>query len=201
MGPVYPAAMKPTLTILALLACACSATLPAAAQQLDMRPGLWELNNKVSSADPQIQSAMSEMQKQLANMSPQQRQSLQQLMDRNGLQFKLGDGGAIQSTVCMTREMIERKQFPVQQGECTQNVTPLAGKRFRLAFSCTRPRASGTGEIGMDGDSAYRGRVSITSAERSGTVDMDVNGRWLGADCGAVKAMGTRHSRESGKPY
>lgn len=182
--------MKPTLTMVALLAGAAFSTGALAASTLHMKPGLWELNNRVSSSDPQIQSAMSEMQKQVANMSPQQRESLQQLMDRNGVQLQLGDGSTIRSSVCMTREIIDRKTFPVQGGECSQNVTPLSGNRFKVAFSCTKPRARGEGEIGMDGDTGYRGRVKITSDERSGTVDMDVTGRWVGADCGAVKPMG-----------
>jgi len=184
--------MKRTLTMFALLACA-GAALPSAAgaaQTLNMKPGLWELNNRVSSSDPQIQSAMSEMQKHLANMSPEQRQSLQQMMNRNGVQLQLGEGGNIHSSVCMTREMIDRKTFPVQGGECSQNVTPLSGNRFKVAFSCTKPRARGEGEISMESDTSYRGRVQITSEERSGTVDMDVTGRWVGADCGGVKPMG-----------
>jgi len=190
MSTVYACAMKSTLTMVALLAGAAFSSGAVAAPTLNMKPGLWELNNRVSSSDPQIQSAMSEMQKQVANMSPQQRQSLQQLMDRNGVQLQLGDGSTIRSSVCMTREMIDRKTFPVQGGECSQNVTPLSGNRFKVAFSCTKPRARGEGEIGMDGDTGYRGRVKITSDERSGTVDMDVTGRWVGADCGAVKPMG-----------
>jgi len=176
--------MKHTLTALALLAC----TLPACAQKLDIRPGLWELTNKVSSADPQMQSAMSEMEKQLANMSPQQRQSLQQMLDRNGVQIQLGAGGALQSRMCMTKEMIARQQFPVQEGDCTQHYTPLSASRMKIAFSCTRPRASGEGEMTLDSDTSYRARVTIRSAER-GTVDMDVAGKWLGADCGGVRPV------------
>jgi hypothetical protein len=180
--------MKQTLTLLALAA-ACAGALPAGAQTLNMKPGLWELNNQVSSSDPNIQSAMSEMQKQLANMSPQQRQAMQQMMDRNGVQIKLGAGGALQSRMCMTREMIERKEFPVQEGECTQHFTPVSANRMKVAFSCTKPRASGEGELTMDSDTSYRARVKIRSEERSGTVDMDVNGKWLGADCGSVRPM------------
>ena len=184
--------MKHSLSVLALLACAGAA---GAAQNLNMKPGLWELNNRVSSSDPQIQSAMSEMQKQLGNMLPQQRQSLQQMMDRNGVQLQIADGGNIHSSVCMTREMIDRKTFPLQGGECSQNVTPLSGNRFKVAFSCTKPRARGEGEISMESDTSYRGRVQITSEERSGSVDMDVTGRWMGADCGGVKPMGSQKTR------
>jgi hypothetical protein len=172
---------------LAVLACGWT-TLPAAAQapKLDIRPGLWELNNRVSSPDPQMQSAMTQMQAQLANMSPEQRQSLQQMLDRNGVQIKLGAGGALQSRMCMTPEMIARQELPIQEGNCTQNTTPLSGNRLKIAFSCTKPRTSGEGEMTMDSDTSYRARVKIRSEER-GTVDMDVNGKWLGADCGSVR--------------
>jgi hypothetical protein len=182
------------LPLFALLACAAASVL-AAAPGPTIRPGLWALDNKVSSSDPQIQSAMGEMQKQLANMSPDQRQSLQQLMDRNGVQLQLADGGNIHSSVCVTREMAERKTFPVQGGACSQDVTPLSGNRFKLTFNCTKPRAHGEGEIRMDSDTGYRGRVQITSQERSGTVDMDVSGRWVGADCGGVKPAGSTQAR------
>jgi hypothetical protein len=183
--------MKRQWIALALAAC----TFCAGAQQLDMKPGLWELNNKVSSADPQIQSAMSEMQKQFANMSPDQRQALQQMMDRNGVQIKIGAGGALQSRMCMTREMIARREFPVQEGNCQQNVTPLSDKRLKVAFSCTKPRASGEGEMTMDSDTSYRARIKVRSDERSGTVDMDVNGKWLGAECGSVKPVGVQKAK------
>ena len=168
-----------------LLACALAAALPASAQ--DIKPGLWELNNQVSSSNPQAQAAIGEVQRHLADMSPEQRQSMQQMLERNGIQLNIGAGGALQTRICMTREMIERREFPVQQGNCTQNITPISGKRLKVAFSCTRPRASGEGEMTVESETSYRARMRVRSDERKETVDMDVNGRWLGADCGGLK--------------
>jgi hypothetical protein len=163
--------------------------LPAAAQ--DLKPGLWELSNKVSSADGQMQSAMAEMQKQLASMSPEQRKTVQQMMERNGVQMSVGAGGALSSRMCMTKEMIQRKEFPVQEGDCTQKVTPMGANKMKIAFSCTRPPASGEGEMTLDSDTSYRAKMHVkgTDGGRQQIVDMDVTGKWLGADCGNIRPM------------
>jgi hypothetical protein len=184
--------MKNRPRTLAMLVCACAAVLALPAGAQDMKPGLWELNNNVSSPDAQVQAAMSEIQKQLANMSPQQRQGMQQMLERNGVQMNLGSGGALTTRMCMTREMIQRKEFPVQQGDCQQKVTPVSGKRMKVAFSCSKPPASGEGELTLDSDTSYRARMHIkgNDGRNRQSVDMDVSGKWLGADCGSLRPIG-----------
>jgi hypothetical protein len=178
-------------TSFVLAACAIGAALALPAGAQNMKPGLWELSNKVSSSDGQMQAAMAEMQKQLASMSPEQRQAMQQMMARNGVQMKVGAGGALTSRMCMTKEMIQRKEFPVQEGDCTQKVTPMGANKMKIAFSCTRPPASGEGEMTLDSDTSYRARMHVkgTDGGRQQIVDMDVTGKWLGADCGNLRPM------------
>jgi hypothetical protein len=180
-------------TMLATTVCAigCALALPAVAQ--NMKPGLWELSNKVSSSDGQMQSAMAEMQKQLAGMSPEQRQAMQQMMERNGMQMNVGAGGALTSRMCMTKEMIQRKEFPVQEGECKQKMTPMGANKLKVAFSCTKPPASGEGEMSFDSDTSYRAKMHIkgTDGGQQQVVDMDVTGKWLGADCGKLRPIGS----------
>jgi hypothetical protein len=178
-----------------MIACAlgCALALPAGAQ--DMKPGLWELNNKVGSADGQMNAAMAEMQKQLASMPPEQRQAMQQMMERNGMQ--IGAGGALTTRMCMTKEMIQRKEFPVQEGDCKQKVTPLSAKRMKVVFSCTNPPASGEGEMTLDSDTSYHAKMHIkgTDGGRQQTMDMDVTGKWLGADCGKLRPIGAPQAK------
>ncbi len=185
--------MQHRFTLSALLACTLAAALPASAQ--DLKPGLWEVNNNVSSSSPQAQAAISEVQRHLATMSPEQRQSMQQMLERNGVQLNIGAGGALQTRMCMTREMIERREFPVQQGNCTQNIMPAGGNRLKVAFSCTKPRASGDGEMTVESPTSYRARMQVRSEGRNETVDMDVNGRWVGADCGNVRPVGIQKAK------
>ena len=174
--------------ILLAAAGACVA-LPAGAQT--MKPGLWSLSNTMTSTDPQIAQAMSAVQQHMANMSPEQRQQMQQMMQQHGVQVDVGAGGALQTKLCMTREMAERKEFPVQQGDCKQSFTQQSATRGHIAFACTNPKVSGEGDVIADSDTSYRARMKIRSTEqgRNQTVDMDVTGKWLSADCGTIRPM------------
>jgi hypothetical protein len=180
-------------TMLATMVCAigCALALPAGAQTMNMKPGLWELSNKISSSDTQMQGAMAEMQKQLASMPPEQRQAMQQMMERNGMQMSIGAGGALNSRVCMTKEMIQRKEFPVQEGDCKQKLTPAGANKMKVSFSCSKPAASGEGEMSFDSDTSYRAKMHIKGSDggEQRNVDMDVTGKWLGADCGKLRPI------------
>jgi hypothetical protein len=180
--------MKKLIAPALLLACACAA-LPADAQTL--KPGLWSLSNTMTSSDPQISQAMSAMQQHMANMSPEQRQQMQKMMQQHGVQVDVGAGGALQTKLCMTREMAERKEFPVQQGDCRQTYTQQSATRGHIAFTCTKPKVSGEGDLVADNDTSYRARMKIRSDEqgRNQTVDMDVTGKWLSADCGNIRPI------------
>lgn len=183
---------RPISTLLLAGACACVLALPAAAQ--NMKPGLWSLSNSVSSNDPQVQGAMSMLQQHMANMSPDQRRQVEQMMKQNGVQLDVGANGALQTRMCMTREMIERKEFPIQQGDCKQTFTPKSGSSGigsggHIAFSCTKPqRVSGDGDLTVLSDTSYRARMHVRSDDKpSQAVDMDVNASWLSADCGSLR--------------
>lgn len=175
-------------TLITLLACGLGLSLPAAAQ--DMKPGLWEQTNNASSSDPNMQATMDNVKQMLAKMTPEQRQSMQQMLQKNGVQMDLGPGGALRSKVCITPEMIARKELPMQEGDCTHKMTPVGPNRLDIAFSCTRPNASGEGEMTIDTPTSYHARMHIRDqAHPNQSVDMDVAGRWLAGDCGAIKPI------------
>jgi hypothetical protein len=186
--------MKIHVGTMALLACLAPA-LPAVAQ--DMRPGLWELTNNVGSPNARTQAMISEARKQLGNMSPEQRQSVQQLLEKNGVQLDLGAGGALRSRMCVTREMIARKEMPMQQGDCAYKMTPLGANRLQVNFSCTRPHARGEGEMTVDSPTSYHARMTVHDQDRPDqVVDMDVNGRWVGASCGSLRPIQVPSERQ-----
>nr|WP_314547340.1 DUF3617 domain-containing protein [uncultured Massilia sp.] len=181
--------MKSSMIAAALLA-ACP--LPAAAQTI--KPGLWDLSSQFTSPDKQVQSAMNAAQQTMQNMSPEQRAQMQQLLRQNGVQLDIGSGGAVRTKVCMTREMAERKEFPMQNGDCTQKFTQQSGGKGTIAFSCTKPKVSGQGEIVMVSDTSYRANMRVTSEQQghSQVVDTNVTGTWVGADCGSLKPTGAK---------
>ena len=178
--------MKKTSCLAALLL-ACAA-LPAVAQEI--KPGLWEISSQFTSPDGKMQAAMSSMQERLGNLPPEQRAQLEQTLRQNGVQLDIGGGGKLRTKMCMTKEMAARKEFPVQQGDCTQQYTPQAGGKGLVSFSCTKPRLSGTGDITMIDDRNYRATMRVTSAEHGNqVVDTSVTGHWLSADCGGLKPL------------
>ncbi|MDN4052230.1 DUF3617 domain-containing protein [Massilia sp. YIM B02763] len=182
--------MKPVFTA-GVLACTLFAAcaLPASAQTI--KPGLWDLSSQFSSPDKQVQSAMNAAQQTMQNMSPEQRAQMETLLRQNGVQLDIGSGGAVRTKVCVTREMAERKEFPMQRGDCTQKYTQLPGNRGSIAFSCSKPKVSGQGEIAMVSDTSYRANMRVTSEQQghSQVVDTNVTGTWVGADCGGLKPV------------
>jgi hypothetical protein len=135
---------------------------------------------------------MAEMQKQMAEMPPEQRKMMEQMMARQGVQFSLKAGGGMATRMCMTREMAERNEVPLQQqGDCTHKRTPGAGGTMKISFTCTNPKTSGEGEVSFQGDTGYRMKMKMFSeaAGRPEVVNMDASAKWLGADCGSVRPL------------
>jgi hypothetical protein len=165
-----------------MLAAAC---LPAGAQAL--KPGLWEISNKMKGS-AEMDQAMVEMQKQLAAMSPEERKQMEAMMGQRGMRAAPAAGGGMTMQMCMTREMADRNDVPMQDG-CTMTKQQRSGNTMKMAFNCTKPPSSGEGEFTFLGSEAYRSHMVLktTSKGKPETMEMDASGKWLGADCGSVK--------------
>ena len=167
-----------------LLSAAC---LPAAAQS--MKPGLWEIHNKTNNAE--IDQAMAEMQKQLASMPAAQRKQMEAMMAQQGVRMgKPGAGGGMVVQSCMTREMIDRNDMPMQEG-CRVTRNQRSGNVQKIAFSCTNPPSSGEGQFTFTSPEAYSSKMTVraTVDGKTQTNTMDTTGKWLRADCGNVKPV------------
>lgn len=179
--------MKKRFSTAVLLACLAPA-LAAMAQ--DMKPGLWELTNNVGSSNGQMQAAISEMRKQLASMPPDQRQAMQQMLAKNGVQLDLDAGGALRSKMCLTREMIARQEVPMQDGNCAYKMTPMGANQLQVTFTCSQPHASGEGVLTVDSPTSYHARMTVHNQDQPDqAVDMDASGRWLASSCGNVRPI------------
>lgn len=179
-------------TLNAIVLAALLAAAPAQAQKL--APGLWEHSMTMKSSDPRMAENMARMQQQLAAMPPEKRKQMEAMMAAQGMNMNLaaGAGGpAIVAKVCLTPEQADRDQMPPPaDGDCKQTSMQRSGNTLRMKFACTGKRqATGEGEYTLEGPKAHRGRTTIESQEAGKTVrmEMDHSGRWLAADCGAVK--------------
>lgn len=172
--------------LIATLALAC-----ASAGAQTMKPGLWEVNNKIGGS-PEIDKAMAQMQQQLASMSPAERKQMEGMMGKQGVGMAAGANGGMVAKMCITKEMAERNQMPVQQqGNCTSTTSDKTSSGMKVKFTCTNPPSSGEGQFTFSGDSAYTMKMNVNSSSKGApkTTTMDASGKWLGSDCGTIKPM------------
>lgn len=170
-----------------VIPCAAAlASLPVAAQAL--KPGLWEVQNKVNNAE--MAQAMAQMQQQLKDMPPEQRKQMEAMMAQRGMRMTPGAAGAMAMQVCMTPEMVERNEMPIRDG-CRMTQQQRSGNTMKMAFTCSKPPSSGEGQVTFASPEAYSSRMTVKVQEggRTETTTMEGSGRWLKADCGSVKPM------------
>ena len=165
-----------------------AASFCAGAQTL--KPGLWELNNKMQSNSGQIEQNMAQMQQQMASMPPEQRKMMQEMMAKQGV--SMGGPGGMSLKVCITKEMVERNDIPAQQsGDCKHISSPRSGNTIKTSFTCADPRSSGEGTVTFVSPEAYTMKMTMQTVVQGKPekMNMDSSGKWLSADCGAVKPM------------
>ena len=165
-----------------------SGAFGAAAQT--MKPGLWEINNKMSSSSGEMEKAMAEAQKQLASMPPEQRKMMEDMMAKQGV----GMGRGVGSTavrICMSKDMVERNEVATQQGDCQHTNSARTGNTMKFSFVCTQPPSSGEGQVTFMSPEAYAMKMTLNSTAngKPEKMTMDATGKFLSAECGNIKPI------------
>ncbi len=164
---------------------------PALAQKL--APGLWETQGEASLPDnPELQAKMKQAQAQLANMPPEQRKMIEQMMAKQGVQ--LGSAGAKPTfRYCISKEQAERNEIQADaQGRCKQESLERSGNTLRFKVSCSNPPSTGSGEVTFISDKAYTMKMTVDAAasgkgQPGGRMEMNSSAKWVAADCGSLK--------------
>jgi hypothetical protein len=172
------------------LLAAALATAAAAAGAQSMKPGLWEITSKMQSGNGQMERQMAQAQERMASLPPDQRKMMEEMMARQGVKMGTAGGGGMTMKVCMTKEMVERSEMPSQQrGDCKTTSQSRSGNTMKMAFACTNPPSTGEGQFTFNGSEGYTMKMAVntTVQGKPETMNMDANGKWLGADCGDVK--------------
>lgn len=183
--------MNRSLTYLALAFFSATIALPASAQS--MKPGLWEINNKITSQNSRLAQQMRQMQQQIASMPPEQRKMMEQMMAKNaGVNLPTMTDDGMRVKMCMSKEMVAQNQLPVQQeGNCKHQRMPLVGNSMKVSFVCTNPESSGEGNVQFLSDSAYTMTMNMTATVegKKEVTSMQAKGKWIGANCGDIKPI------------
>ena len=161
----------------------------AAAQT--MKPGLWEVNNKMSGGSGEMEKGMAEMQKQLANMPPEQRKMMEDMMAKQGVSMGAGGGGGMSAKVCLTKDMVESNQVAAKQGDCQQTNSSRTGNTMKFSFVCTKPPSSGEGQMTFVSPEAYTMKMAVNTTVKGKpeTMNMDASGKFLSNECGSIKPI------------
>jgi len=166
---------------------ACS--LGASAQQ-SMKPGLWEISNKMGGS-PEMDQAMAKMQAQMASMPPEQRKMMQDMMAKQGVNIGTSASGAMSVKICITQEMIDNNELSAPAGDCKTTSSPRVGNSMKLSYVCTKPPSSGEGQVTFAGPEAFNSRMTVntTASGKTEKMTLEGQGKWLSAECGAIKPV------------
>ena len=164
---------------------AAALCLPLGVSAQTMKPGLWETTNNMKGGGD-MEKMQAQMQREMANMPPEQKKMMQDMMMKHGVQ--MGAGGMSVKT-CMTKEMVERNEIPSHKGDCRTTKQEKTGNVLKFAVQCTNPPMTGDGQVTFTSPEAYNMKMVMhTKAEgKPQTMNMEASGKWLGADCGSIK--------------
>jgi hypothetical protein len=170
--------------------------MPCSAQT--MKAGLWDVNTRMKSADGDMGQAMQQMQAAMASMPADQRKKMEEMMEKQGVRLGTSSNGALNTKVCMSKEMVERNSFPINNsGKCTEKRGPLVNGKMKASFTCTNPPSSGDAEFTFKGDTAFAMKMDATTTVggKRENMSMESDARWLGADCGTLKPVAIPKAR------
>jgi hypothetical protein len=164
---------------------ACALALPARAQGLAVKPGLWESSSSSSGAP---RSAMPQIPPdQLARLTPDQQAMIRQRMAGGG-----GGGQPATHRYCVTQAMIQ-KGFtgPNDNQRCTRTVVSNTASAVEVTVVCTGDHpATGTIRVQATDAASVAGTLDMTVSNGNGgtmPIHSTFQSRWLGADCGDIK--------------
>jgi hypothetical protein len=155
-----------------------------------LKPGLWEMQIK----NPEMEAALKQMQQQMAAMPAEQRAQMEKMMSQKGA--AMGSGGAMR--VCHSADSLKQRGPVSEEPGCTTR-TQWAASGGTFEMTCKDGR-KGRGEFSLIGSDAYRSSFEMTDPKMpSKPFKMEQTGRWVSADCGNLKPVGSTPPVPPGK--
>ena len=177
--------------------------------KLDMKPGLWENQFKMTGdsakqmqavQSEQMKQAMEQMKQQLANMPPEQRKQMEAMMAQSGMKFNedsmsfqndkvkvTSEGSTVKQ--CVTQEEIDRGEMPENDSECKTTLKQTGKNRFKSKTVCTGDGAgTGESEVIFHSPKHYTGTGKMTQMinDKPQLIEVAMEGKWLSSDCGDI---------------
>jgi hypothetical protein len=178
-------------TTLFTFAAFCASSVSA--QQINIKPGLWQLEMTLpgkAKGNPMAGYA-EQMKRHMASMPPEQRKEIEATLSdlqARGTEFT-GDG--LRTKECFTKENIAKFELLGKKGadSCTRKVSPTMGG-VNVSMQCARPQMKVDAAVKFQGEKAYTFESLATVTGPDGkpmTQKSTGSGTWLSSDCGQVK--------------
>jgi hypothetical protein len=162
-----------------------------------LKPGLWETQVTKQVVDgkdttAQLNGATAQMQKMMANMSPEQRAKMEAMFKSNGASLEPGGGVRL----CISPEMANRDTPWVDpKGRCQPAKVSRSGNQATFEVNCasngTTTTGKGVSTISGDSVSSVMDMTTTKSGGDTRVIHMETAMKFLGADCGDVKPLST----------
>ena len=154
------------------------AALPLSAQKspLNIKPGLWEMSIKIDMAGAMPPGI------DMSKMPPEQKAKIEALMAA-----QQNKPHVVKS--CVTQEEIDKYQVSDADKDtsCKTTVTKSSPTLVEMTQTCSGP-AAGTREARMEAPTPTSMKmVSKSTSGRGAGTTVNMDGKWLGADCGDTK--------------
>jgi hypothetical protein len=152
-------------------------------QAVDLLPGLWEFSSDDIEVNGMQMPGVEEMVEQMKNLPPDQRGMMEEMLAAQGVQL-----GANGMRICLSEAQVKSRKLPFQdEPGCSQEITEQTDSLWAFTFQC--PDAKGKGETRLISE---REVASVIESDYrvgtdQGSSRMQSRGKWLSADCGALK--------------
>jgi hypothetical protein len=177
---------------LCALAAACASTVSAQA----IRPGLWQLYSstpgKSGGVDPMV-DYVKRMKKEMATMAPEDRAAMEEMLAELAASKTEYTKEGFRTTECISRDQANKigRLFYKDSGTCSETLSPIEIGRMTIDIKCTRPVSTTSATVNFQGDKGYNFKSKSIIKDAQGkpiTYEYEGWGKWLGSDCGKVRA-------------
>ncbi|MFL0811410.1 MAG: DUF3617 domain-containing protein [Agarilytica sp.] len=153
------------------------------AEAPDIRTGWWQYKVDMKTQSGQLEAAIEQAKAAMANMPPEQRAMMEQMMNGRGMKFDLQNRTF---ETCITQEDLARMEMPKPDKNCSQTFTKKSAKKYAMSMSCTgNPPSKGTGEFEIVDSKTFKGKV-VMETQLQGKPEimtMQQFGKWVSDTC------------------
>lgn len=149
----------------------------------DVKPGLWEVQQKTAVDGQQLP----DMNQMLEKVPPEMRAQVEAMMSKKAA--KLASGKSVQ--VCLTKAQLEKQTTENDpRNRCQFNNIQREGNVTRVSMHCSKPKAQGETTITRLSAEAWTSITQMTVEEQGAhAINNEAKARWLSADCGDIKPV------------